>query len=131
MNQPAITNWAALGVLILCNVTFAQDQSSTQIKLTDRIPYGQAPVDYFSKEVDDAVAALNVGIRNKMRLEVFRSGKSGSKIGQIEIVSVDSASSVGRVRKLERSVRKRGGTIDVGDQVISRQRPPKDASNKD
>jgi hypothetical protein len=65
VNQPAITNWAALGVLILCNVTFAQDQSSTQIKLTDRIPYGQAPVDYFSKEVDDAVAALNVGIRNK------------------------------------------------------------------
>ena len=68
----------------------------------------------------------DVGIRNKMRLEVLRSGKSGSKIGQIEIVSVDSASSVGRVRKLERSVRKRGGTIDVGDQVISRQRPPKD-----
>jgi hypothetical protein len=69
---------------------------------------------------------IDVGIRNKMRLEVFRSGKSGSKIGQIEIVSVDSASSIGRVRKLERSVRKRGGTIDVGDQVISRQRPPKD-----
>ncbi len=64
------------------------------------------------------------GIVEKARLDVFRQSTAAEKVGQVEIVSVDSSSSVARLRKLERSVRKRGETLAIGDRVISRQRPP-------
>lgn len=86
----------------------------------------QVGLDHKRRPMFQLDLGMDVGIREKMKLEVFRPGKSGAKIGQIEIVSVDSSFSVGRVRKLERSVRRRGATIDVGDVVISRQRPPKE-----
>jgi hypothetical protein len=64
------------------------------------------------------------GIVKKMRLDIFSQGAPSVKIGQIEIVSVDSSSSTAHLRKLERSARKRGETLAVGDRVFSRQRPP-------
>lgn len=64
------------------------------------------------------------GLVKKLRLDVFRQETSSIKIGQIEIVTVDSSSSIARLRKLERSTRKRGEKLAVGDRVFSRQRPP-------
>lgn len=64
------------------------------------------------------------GLVKKLRLDVFRDSKDAKKIGQVEIVSVDSSSSIARLHKLERSVRKRGESLAIGDLVFSRKRPP-------
>lgn len=64
------------------------------------------------------------GLVKKLRLDVFRDQDATKKIGQVEIVTVDSSSSIARLHKLERSVRKRGETLAIGDLVFSRKRPP-------
>jgi hypothetical protein len=64
------------------------------------------------------------GLVKKLRLDVFRDSMAAKKIGQVEVVSVDSSSSIARLHKLERSVRKRGESLAIGDLVFSRKRPP-------
>lgn len=39
--------------------SFADDATPTKIKITDRIPFGRSPIDYFSPQVNDAVSRLN------------------------------------------------------------------------
>ena len=69
---------------------------------------------------------LNIGARDgiypKLRLEVWRPEPSQQKVGQIEVVRVDSFSAVATVRKVEKKLRKRGEGPDPGDRVISRKR---------
>ncbi len=64
------------------------------------------------------------GLVEKLRLDVFSQKTTAEKVGQIEIVAVDSSSSIARLHKLERSARRRGETIAIGDRVFSRRRPP-------
>lgn len=67
------------------------------------------------------------GIHKKARLDVLRPEMPDPKIGQVEVLSVDSTSAIGYLRKLERTVRKRGDTVHIGDQIVSRKRPPTQA----
>jgi hypothetical protein len=57
--QLGIVAIAAIALLLVSDVC-GQESAELKIKLTDRIPYGKLPVDYFSKSVDDAVAELNL-----------------------------------------------------------------------
>ena len=69
---------------------------------------------------------LNIGARDgiypRLRLEVWRAEPSQQKVGQIEVVQVDSFSAVAKVRKVEKKLRKRGEGPSPGDRVISRKR---------
>ena len=70
---------------------------------------------------------LNIGSKHgvapRLRLDVWRPLPAGQKVGQIEVVEVDSTTAVARLRKLEGSLRKRGESLQSGDRVISRKRP--------
>ena len=68
------------------------------------------------------IGALD-GLFPRLRLEVWRPEPSDQKVGQVEIVEVDSSSATARVRKLEKKLRKRGEGPNPGDRVISRKRP--------
>ncbi len=63
------------------------------------------------------------GIVLDLQLDVFRNGMPKTKIGKLKIVSVSPSKSVARLHKLERSMRKRGESIAVGDEVLSAKRP--------
>ena len=70
---------------------------------------------------------LNIGSKHglmpRLRLDVWRPLPVGQKVGQIEVIEVDSVTAIARLRKLERSLRKRGESLQSGDRVISRKRP--------
>ena len=71
-------------------------------------------------------AELNIGAHHgltaKLRLDVRRPGPEGEKVGQVEVVQVDSLSSVIRLRKLERGIRRLGQGLQEGDRAISAKR---------
>jgi len=54
----------AVGIILLCGTSANAEEANGQknlpaeIKLTDRVPYGRQPVDYFGTETDDAISAL-------------------------------------------------------------------------
>jgi hypothetical protein len=57
------------------------------IKLTDRVPYGREPVDYFGTETDDAVSALGRQLAaGKARLSA--DGRFGYLISVLELLDV-------------------------------------------
>jgi len=69
---------------------------------------------------------LNIGERHglgpRLRLEVWRPLPSRQKVGQIEVVEVDSTTAVARLRKLDRKLKKRGEGLQLLDRVISPKR---------
>ncbi|NKB68666.1 MAG: hypothetical protein GKR89_16505 [Candidatus Latescibacteria bacterium] len=69
----------------------------------------------------------NHGLGPRMRLDVWRPRPADQKVGQLEIVKVDSTTAVARLRKLDRKLRKRGEGLQVLDRVISSKRPPRRA----
>lgn len=59
-----LTALALVALADQCLIVSAQDNSGsgesiTEIKLSDRVPYGRKPVDYFGSSQDDAVSKLN------------------------------------------------------------------------
>ena len=62
------------------------------------------------------------GLTKKLRLDVHRPEPGGPKVGQVEIVQLDSLSAVVRLRKLERGIRRLGQGLQVGDRVVSDKR---------
>ena len=65
----------------------------------------------------------NQGIVVNLKLDVFRKQLRDKKVGELKIVSVEPSTAVARLHKLDRSIRKSGGSITVGDQVLSKKRP--------
>jgi len=63
------------------------------------------------------------GLRPRLRLDLWRPLPSDQKVGQIEVVTVDSLTAVARVRKVDRGLRRRGEGPGVGDRAVSRRRP--------
>ena len=63
------------------------------------------------------------GLRPRMRLEVWRPQPSSQKVGQVEVVEIDSTTAVARLRKLDKKLKKRGEGLQLLDRVISRKRP--------
>lgn len=72
---------------------------------------------------------LNIGARHglmaRMRLEVWRPRPSQQRVGQLEIVAVDSTTATARLRKLDKKLKKRGEGLQPQDRVISPKRPSK------
>jgi len=70
---------------------------------------------------------LNIGTRHglvkRMRFEVWRPRPSQQKVGQIEVIDVDSTTAIARLRKLDKKLKKRGGSLQIQDRVISPKRP--------
>jgi len=70
---------------------------------------------------------LNIGERHglepRLQLEVWRPLPSAQKVGQLEVVEVDSTTAVARLRKLEKKLEKRGEGLQLLDRVISPKRP--------
>ena len=70
---------------------------------------------------------LNIGVRHgltkRMRFDVWRPRPSQQKVGQIEVVDVDSTTAIARLRKLDKKLKKRGDGLQVQDRVISPKRP--------
>lgn len=71
-------------------------------------------------------AQLDLGARHgltpRLRLEVWRPSDSPQKVGQVEVVQVDSTHAVVRLRRLEKPFRQRGESLLPDDRVISRKR---------
>jgi hypothetical protein len=76
---------------------------------------------------------LDIGARDgltvRLRLDVWRPLPAQQKVGQIEIVGVDSTTSIAWIRKIEKKFRKRGEGPEPGDRVISRKRSASFRSN--
>ena len=70
---------------------------------------------------------LNIGARHgllkRMRFDVWRPRPSQQKVGQIEVVEMDSTTAIARLRKLDKELRKRGDSLQIQDRVISPKRP--------
>ena len=70
---------------------------------------------------------LNIGARHglttRMRFNVWRPRPSQQKVGQIEVVEMDSTTAIARLRKLDKKLKKRGDGLQVQDRVISPKRP--------
>ena len=70
---------------------------------------------------------LNIGAQHgllkRMRFDVWRPRPSQQKVGQIEVVDVDSTTALARLRKLDKKLKKRGEGLQVQDRVISPKRP--------
>ena len=65
------------------------------------------------------------GLTERMRFDVWRPRPSQQKVGQIEVVDVDSTTAIARLRKLDKKLKKRGDGLQVQDRVISPKRPSK------
>ena len=63
------------------------------------------------------------GLTKRMRFDVWRPRPSQQKVGQIEVVDVDSTTAIARLRKLDKKLKKRGDGLQVQDRVISPKRP--------
>ena len=72
---------------------------------------------------------LNIGARHgllkRMRFDVWRPRPSQQKVGQIEVVEMDSTTAIARLRKLDKELKKRGDGLQIQDRVISPKRPLK------
>ena len=72
---------------------------------------------------------LNIGARHglmkRMRFNVWRPRPSQQKVGQIEVVELDSTTAIARLRKLDKKLKKRGDGLHIQDRVISPKRPPR------
>ena len=70
---------------------------------------------------------LNIGARHglmeRMRFDVWRPRPSQQKVGQIEVIDVDSTTAIARLRKLDKKLKKRGDGLQLQDRVISPKRP--------
>lgn len=72
---------------------------------------------------------LNIGAQHgllkRMRFDVWRPRPSQQKVGQIEVVEMDSTTAIARLRKLDKELKKRGDSLQIQDRVISPKRPLK------
>ncbi|MBI2501953.1 MAG: hypothetical protein HYW07_01820 [Candidatus Latescibacteria bacterium] len=70
---------------------------------------------------------LNIGAQHglvpRLRLEVWRPLPAVQKVGQVEVMQVDSTTAVARLKGLEKQLRKRGEGLHLLDRVISPKRP--------
>ena len=62
------------------------------------------------------------GVVPRLRLDVWRGVSTPEKVGQIEVVQIDSTTAVARLRRLEKPFRQRGGGLLPDDRAVSRKR---------
>ena len=97
-------------------------QIDAQLPLVGNIVSELAP-DGKSRPQYTINVGANQGIVIDLKLDVFSKRLRDTKVGELKIVSVEPSTAVARLHKLDRSIRKSGGSITVGDQVLSKKRP--------
>ncbi len=79
-------------------------------------------------EAGETQVQLDLGARHGLalglRLEVWRPLPATQKVGELEVVAVDSTTATARLRRLDKKIRKQGEGLQVSDRVISTKRPP-------
>lgn len=65
-----------------------------EIRLTDRVPYGRKPVDYFGTETDDAVSALGVRLAAGTSRLSADDGRFGYLLSVLELLNVPVESQI-------------------------------------
>ena len=70
------------------------------------------------------------GLRPRMKLDLLRPLPSEQKVGQVQIVAVDSSTAMARISKVDRKLRRQGEGPAVGDRAISRKRRPPEESDR-
>ncbi len=89
--------------------------------LPDEVGKGQVMLDVGARH----------GLRPHMKLDLFRPLPSEQKVGQVEIVGVDSSTAIARVSKIDRKLRRQGGGPALGDRAISlKRRPPEETRRR-
>jgi hypothetical protein len=106
--------------------SFAGDLDSN-FPLEGRI-VGFVPDQSGAQRVQLNIGALH-GLTPRLRLEVWRPLPATQKVGNLEVMEVDSTTSTARLKDLDRKIRKRGEGLQPQDRVISPNRPPKDWRN--
>jgi len=95
-------------------------------ELDGRLPLEGTVSSVFSGPEEQPQAILSLGshhgVTRGLRLDVWRPAPAEQKVGQVEILRVDTTSALARVRKLEKSVRRAGEGVAAGDRVVSRKR---------
>ena len=80
-------------------------------------------------ESDKILVLLNIGAAHgvipRLKLDVWRPLPGDQKVGQVQVVQVDSSTAVAKVRKIEKKIRKGGEGIRAGDRIISKKRKSK------
>jgi hypothetical protein len=94
--------------------------------LDSNLPLEGQAVELLPEKKDKTRVLLNIGAEHgvipHLKLDVWRPLPTAQKVGQIQVVQVDSTTAVARVRKIDKQLRKRGEGIQPGDRVISKKR---------
>lgn len=102
--------------------------------LDDNLPLEAHITELLPDEDGKGQVVLDVGaqhgLRPRMKLDLLRPLPSEQKVGQVEIVTVDSSTALARVSKVDRKLRRRGEGPAIGDRAISRRRRPPEALHR-
>jgi hypothetical protein len=84
-------------------------------------------------ETGESLVEVDLGARHglapALHLEVWRALPATEKVGELEVVSVDSTTATARLKSLAKKIRKQGEGLQPLDRVISPTRPPKGRRN--
>ncbi len=94
--------------------------------LDGNLPLEGEIVELLPEEKGKRRVLLNIGavhgVSSRLKLDVWRPLPAAQKVGQVQVVQVDSTTAVARVRKIDKKLRKLGEGIQSGDRVISKKR---------
>ena len=103
--------------------------ASSYSALDSNLPIEGQVLELLPPENDKTFVLLNIGaahgVISRLKLDVWRPLPADQKVGQVQVVQVDSSTAVAKVRKIEKKIRKRGEGIQAGDRVISKKRKSK------
>jgi len=101
---------------------------SLAVDLDCNLPLEGQITQFLPREEGEVRVQLDLGGRHglvpKLRLEAWRPLPANLKVGELEVVSVDSTTATAKLKRLERKIRKQGVSLQVLDRVISPKRPP-------
>ena len=83
----------AIALAGLVATTNSHAEEPTKIKITDRLPYAQQPIDYLGKDAGDAVAQLNMKLESGS-VKLRRHGPQGYLVSLLKILNVPVESQV-------------------------------------
>ena len=90
------------------------------------LPLEGQVVELLPEEKGKRRVLLNIGATHGvvpgLKFEVRRPLPASQKVGQIQVIKVDSTTAIARVRKIDRHLRKRGEGLQPGDRAISKKR---------
>lgn len=90
----AVITMSFVAVVVSWGSNFAQaEEAPATIKLTDRVPYGRKPVDYFGAELDDAVSGI-AGQLKAGKTRLVADERSGYLLSVLELLNVPLESQI-------------------------------------